>query len=85
MNRRHLFGFLGAALMVPWVCAKSIRDRYPPNDVRHWGAVCDGVTDDSEAFEKTLAYVRNQGGGIVQVGRALLSSPLDFRFHGRAL
>jgi hypothetical protein len=47
--------------------------------VRRYGAMCDGVSDDTPAFEAALAAARETGGGIVKVptGACGVSKPLQ--------
>ena len=40
--------------MIEWFRLLWCRLRYPRNDVRHWGARCDGKHDDTEALRRAV-------------------------------
>lgn len=70
MNRRSLFGFLAAALAVPM--ALLARSRLI--DPRDYGAVGDGVTDDTAAFQ-TILNGRSPPRDTYQMGSTIYIPP----------
>lgn len=59
------------------------RDSYlvAVNSVTYFGAVGDGITDDTDAFLKAIEYTENIGGGtiFVPVGKYVIKKPLVLR------
>jgi hypothetical protein len=61
------------ACLVPFVLILSLnaaraQDYYPLTNVVNWGAVGNGVFDNTAAFQAALNWVGN-GGGVFQLGR----------------
>lgn len=84
MNRRFFLMGLIAAPLRPATPQNPALDsmlkalnRYPRNDIRHYGAVADGMTDCSAAFNRALAYTRSTGiPARIAGGPYRLSEPL---------
>src|SRR5205085_517135 len=62
-----------------WTLVKEYRI-----DVREFGAVCDGTTDDAPAIQAAIDYLSNRGGvdeiGVVQiVGTCLISKTIQVK------
>lgn len=83
-----LISFGGAILLI--FAPRSARTAPPPPpnnfDLRAYGAVGDGVTNDSPALQSALNAIANAGGGtlIVPAGRYALLTPVSKDFSGYA-
>lgn len=50
-----------------WICVGYLKD-YPVNHIRNFGAVPDNSTDNIEAFDLAISYIRKIGGGVLIMG-----------------
>lgn len=64
-----------------WVNDSDLYVRTSIFDVRDFGAVCDGVTDDRHAFTKAMDAASAQGGGIVLGHCHYSGGPLTIESH----
>jgi polygalacturonase len=66
---------------VPFAVKKIATPHFPANvhSITEFGAVGDGQTDNSEAFEKAIRLIESQQGGILVVPRGIwLTGPITF-------
>src|SRR5215203_5802508 len=86
---RIVFYILGLCLLAPCLSTNTFgKTTSEPEaiDVRNFGAVGDGVTDDGPAFQKALDALAAAGGGtlFVPAGKYAIATPVMKNFTGLA-
>lgn len=84
MKRIFLF-LLGLCLFLPCLTNNTFAAT-PTLNLRNFGAVGDGVTDDAPAFQKALDALADAGGGtlFIPAGKYVIATPVSKDFSGLA-